>query len=73
VTRIPLRALLSVLPEPPSPERLEAARIADLRAQWFEAEARRADGDGLATIAAAHGERARAYRRETLDALGLRP
>jgi hypothetical protein len=62
-----------VLPEPPPPERLQAARLADMRAQWFEAEARRADGDGLAGIAAAHDERARSYRRETLDALGLKP
>jgi hypothetical protein len=71
VTRIPLGALLSVLPEPPSPERLEAARIADSQAQFFEVEARRAAGDGLAGIAAAHDERARSYRRQTLDALGL--
>ena len=68
--RVPLVALVSSLPELPPPEALEAARDADRRAGWSEAEAAWARRAGLVGIAAAHDERARGYRREALRVLG---
>jgi hypothetical protein len=71
VSRLPLSLVLASLPERPSPQRLEAARRADLQAAWFEREAAEARAGGRTGTAAAFAERAQTCRSEALRALGL--
>jgi hypothetical protein len=69
MSRLPLRAVVAALPERPSPQRVEAARRADLQAAFFEREAAEAHGRRQVAIAAAFEQRACGCRSEALCVL----